>query len=62
MDARCELNCDHYNGQLLKYMKSVFGTEFLFQACKDFAGKYAKGVFISSGCDARGMVSLADFY
>ena len=61
-DDRCELHCDHCNGKLLKYMKSVSGTESLFQACKDFAEKYVKVVFISSGCDASGKVSLADFY
>lgn len=58
----CALNCDHCNGELLKFMRPAKAPERLFQICQNLTRNGTKGVLISGGCDSAGRVPLREFF
>ncbi|HHT9125041.1 MAG TPA: radical SAM protein [Candidatus Brocadiia bacterium] len=58
----CTLNCDHCNGELLKFMRPAKTPERLLQICQTLAKNGTKGILISGGCDSAGRVPLREFF
>ncbi|HLG29829.1 MAG TPA: radical SAM protein [Candidatus Brocadiales bacterium] len=58
----CALNCDHCNGELLKFMRPAKTPERLLQICQNLAKNSTKGILISGGCDSTGRVPFREFF
>lgn len=58
---KCQLNCEHCNGKLLKSMIPATTPEGLFKACLTIKKAGGKGCLISGGSLKDGSVPLADF-
>ena len=58
----CVLNCDHCNGELLKFMRPAKTPERFLQICQNLAKNGTKGILISGGCDSTGRVPFMEFF
>jgi uncharacterized radical SAM superfamily protein len=55
--AACALQCDHCQSRVLEGMIPTNG-QGLFHLARDLAGRGARGILVSGGCDRRGRVPL----
>lgn len=60
--SECALNCDHCNGELLRFMRPAKTPERFLQVCQGLARNGTKGILISGGCDTAGRVPLTEFF
>ena len=58
---RCEQQCAHCGGELLRSMAAADSPGRLLERCKDLAARGAQGVLLSGGCNGRGRVPWQDF-
>ena len=59
--TRCELDCDHCGGSLLRSMIRADTPEMLTRKCERLAAAGTFGVLISGGCDPAGRLPWKDF-
>ena len=55
--AECALQCDHCQSRVLEGMRALRGRS-LYELCAEAAGRGARGVLVSGGCDRQGRVPL----
>jgi uncharacterized radical SAM superfamily protein len=55
--ASCALQCDHCQSRVLESMQAVNGTSLL-ELARRTAGRGARGILVSGGCDSHGRVPL----
>lgn len=55
--SACALQCEHCQSRVLEGMIPVNGKG-LFELARELAGRGARGILVSGGCDARGRVPL----
>lgn len=58
---KCELNCDHCNGKLLKNMFPCLAGEDLVNFARRAEARGDKGILISGGCDQQGYLPWLKF-
>jgi uncharacterized radical SAM superfamily protein len=59
---RCELQCEHCKGLLLKHMIQVSSPESLKKRCRNLARSGRVGVLLSGGSDREGRIPWEMFY
>jgi len=58
---RCDLDCDHCKGSLLKTMSQAPDGESLIRIGMEAAARGDSGMLITGGCDSRGRLPWKDF-
>ena len=60
--TKCELNCKHCGGKLLKTMYPAESPKKLFELAANLKRQGASGCLVSGGCQQNGSVRLEQFY
>jgi len=58
---RCELGCDHCQGQHLRWMRSLDGPESLREQARVLLEDGGVGMLISGGCDQEGRIGIGPY-
>ncbi len=59
--SSCQLNCEHCRGRILEAMYHVEGPDNLLKLGRNLSGKGCRGLLISGGSNALGVVPLLEY-